>query len=315
MRELSKEILANPEPDTEFGRCGVIAVIGRANVGKSTLINRIAEEKVSIVSPVAQTTRNLVRAVITETRGQLVFLDTPGVHKARQELNHLMNRMARASLEGADAVLLILDCSQSPREEDEGWMRRLCREEAKPVFVLNKIGLPASFEGEYRQLWENTAHEKNPAHQPAWYQTDAENGSGLEELLAALFSLMPQSPRLFPEDILSDFPRNLMIADVVREKFFSELRQELPHALAVEVKNLTGHEDFWRIEIDITVKRPSQKGIVIGRKGKLLKKVKNQAERELAEIYGRRIVLEPWVKIDPKWDRNYWILKKLGYCD
>lgn len=297
------------------GHCGIVAVIGRANVGKSTLLNRILEEKVSIVSPVPQTTRNMVRAILTEPRGQLVFLDTPGVHKAKYELNRLMNKFARTAVPGADVALLVLDRSQRPLEEDEGWMRRLCREEAQPVFVLNKSDLPASYEDEYLRLWQNVAQEKNSDRQPLWYHADAVGGDGLEEILAELFSIMPLSPRLFPEDILTDFPRNLMIADVIREKFFSELRDELPHSLAVEVKNITEQQNSWRIEIDIIVKRSTQKGIVIGRKGKLLKKVKNRAEQDLAEIYGRKIVLEPWVKIDPKWDRNYWILKKLGYCN
>ncbi len=313
MRELSKEILANPEPDTEFGRCGVIAVIGRANVGKSTLINRIAEEKVSIVSPVAQTTRNLVRAVITETRGQLVFLDTPGVHKARQELNHLMNRMARASLEGADAVLLILDCSQSPREEDEGWMRRLCRQSAGLIFVLNKIDGKNDHENDYRRIWSAVAAEKDSRHQPDWHRLSALKGEGVEALVEKLFDMMPESPFLFSRDMLSDYPRKLMIADLVREKFFQELYDEIPHSLAVEVRSLEEKDQHWMAAVDVYVKRPGQKGIVIGHKGRLLRKVKRQARGELEEIYQLPVRLDIRVKVDPKWDRNHFILKRLGY--
>ncbi len=310
---MNTDFILQDLPKQEYGRCGIIPVVGRANVGKSTLLNRIAEEKVSIVSAVPQTTRNIVRVVVSEDRGQLVFLDTPGVHKAMRELNHLMNRMARNTLAGSDLILLVLDASLPPREEDEGWMRRICREPARPVFVLNKTDLPASHESAYRELWQSVAEEKQSEQVPVWYRAAAGTGTGVQELIDGLFGMMPESPFLFSREVLTDFPRKLAIADLVREKLFRELHDEIPHSLAVEVHTLAEKENGWEVALDIIVKRSGQKGIVIGRKGRLLKKIKHQAERELEEIYEVPVSLIVWVKVDPKWDRNHWILKRLGY--
>ena len=294
--------------------CGMIAVVGRANVGKSTLLNTILEEKVSIVSPVAQTTRNLVRGILTEPRGQLVFLDTPGVHKASYDLGKVMNRIARASVEGSDAVMLVLDASRKPQEEDEGWMRRLARENVTRVFVLNKTDAGSSGVRPLRETWEAVAAEREvPADTANWIEVSARTGKAVRELVSFLFDRMPAGPHLFPEDILTDFPKKLNIADVVRERFFLVLRDELPHALAVEIEEVDETPGGWTARGSILVEKNSQKGIVIGNKGRQLKKVRDEAEKELAEMYGHPVKLDLWVKVEPKWTRNFWVLKRLGY--
>ncbi len=295
-------------------RSGLVAVVGRANVGKSTLINRILGEKVSIVSPVAQTTRNLVRGILTEPRGQLVFLDTPGVHRASYDLGLIMNRIARASIEGVDVVLLVVDASTPPREEDEGWIRRLLHAEPACFVALNQTDRGDAHAADYRRLWDGAAREKSVAREATWLPVSGLAGDGVEELVGRLFASVPEGPHLFPDDVLTDFPRKLNVADVVREKYFHVLRDELPHALAVEIETIDEAPGGWTARGTIFVQKNSQKGIVLGNKGRLLKKVKADAERELAEMYGHPVTLDLWVKVEKDWSRNFWLLKRLGYA-
>ncbi len=295
-------------------RCGMVAVVGRANVGKSTLVNRILGEKISIVTPVAQTTRNLVRGMLTEPRGQIVFLDTPGLHQARSPLGQLLNKVARSSIKGVDLIMPVFDISVPPRIEDEGWMRRLMREETAALPVLNKCDRPTSHADDYRTLWERIAREKKAApvvH--AWRSVSALTGKGVDDLVDHLFDLMPVGPLLFPEDVLTDFPRKLFIADIIREKLFARLREELPHAVAVWIDDLKEDDLSLVVEAVIYVDKPSQKGIVIGEKGRLLRAVRRAAEAELAVVFEKKVRLSLWVKVSRNWKKNYWMLKKLGY--
>jgi GTP-binding protein Era len=295
-------------------RCGIVAIVGRANVGKSTLLNRILGEKVSIVSPVAQTTRGLIRGILTEPRGQLVFLDTPGVHRASYDLGRLMNRIARASVEGVDVALLVLEASRAPREEDEGWMRRLLRADAPCVALLNKSDLGLKHAREYEALWSRLGAGKGLSKTAIWMSASAQTGEGVEALVDTLFRSMPESPGLFPEDVLTDYPRKLAVADIVREKYFAVLRDELPHALAIEIERIVEAGDRWTARGTVFVQKHSQKGIVLGKDARLLKQVRRQAEEELKELFGRPVSLELWVKVHKDWSRNFWMLKRLGYA-
>ena len=295
-------------------RAGVVAVVGRTNVGKSTLLNALLGEKVSIVSDTVQTTRNIIRAILTESRGQIVFLDTPGVHKALGELGKNLNKMARSSVSGADAVLLVLDGSGKPWQEDDGWMRRLASAEIPCLILLNKTDFGTALVESYQELWNAIALEKQSAVKPVWIVGSALKGGGLPELTEALFEMVPEGPNLFPEEILTDYPRKLNIADVIREKLFDRLHDELPHCVAVWVETINEGEKEWKVDADIYIERHSQKGIVIGEKGRLLKSVKHHAEKELAEMYGLPVRLNLWVKVEKDWRKNFWILKKLGYA-
>ena len=295
-------------------RAGIVAIVGRTNVGKSTLVNHLLGEKVSIVSDTVQTTRNLIRAILTEPRGQIVFLDTPGVHKAQGELGKNLNKAARSAVQGVDAILLVLDASTAPELEDDGWFRRIAREEVPCVFALNKIDRKPDRSEQYRKLWEEIRVEKESGQQPVWAAVSALKGDGMAGLLDTLFSTVPEGPPLFPDDILTDYPRKLNIADVIREKLFHRLHEELPHAVAVWVEEIDEQEKKWVVEASIYVERHSQKGIVIGEKGRLLKWVREQAEKELYDMYGVRFKLKLWVKVEKNWRKNFWILKKLGYA-
>lgn len=304
---------AEAAPDTAPRRSGMAAVVGRANVGKSSITNALLGEKLSIVSPVAQTTRSVIRGIITEPRGQLVLVDTPGLHKAPGDLGKVMNRLARSAVEGTDAALLVLDRSLPPFEEDEGWMRRLARAGLPVVIALNKSDLPADRTADLRAAWTRATEGIENAPVPQWLPVSAASGDGLPALLDTLYALLPFGPLLYPEDIVSDYPRRLNIADIVREKLFLSLRDELPHAIAVWVEKFEETPEEWNARAIIYVNKPSQKGIVIGEKGRMLRKVRRAAESELAMIYERQVNLELWVKIEKNWDRNFWLLKQFGY--
>ena len=298
-------------------RAGMVAVVGAANAGKSSLINRLTGEKISIVSPVAQTTRNIVRAILTEDRGQVVFLDTPGVHRTgKKQLNHHMNNMARGSIEGVDVVMLVMDrAEKQPAQELEGWMRRLAEEkEVQLLFLLNKCDRDDRSGDAIKALWnEITAELENPPS-PHWMVVSAANDINVDDLRDWLMTAMPAGPLLFPEDMVSDFPRKLAIGDFIREKFLMRLRQELPHSIAVWVESLVETEGKWKIEAHVLVRQNSQKGMVIGNKGRILKAVRGEAATELHEIYGVRIDLTLIVKVEKDWNKNFWILRKLGYA-
>ena len=308
------EGLPIPDP-ADQGRSGMVAVVGRANVGKSTLINRLLGEKVSIVSPVAQTTRNLIRGIHTEARGQICFLDTPGMHRAESDLGKVMNRIARASIDGVDAILFVMDVSREPRVEDDGWMRRLGRESTPVVGILNKSDKPADHHEAYRALWNEVCAEKQVDKDMEWLHLSAQDGRGTETLLDRLFALMPLGPHLFPADIISDFPRKLNVADVVREKFFAHLQDEMPHSIAVWVEDINESGEGWDVDAVVYVQRHSQKGIVIGHKGRLLRTVRRAAEAELAAMYEVPVRVGLWVKVETNWAKNFWLLKKFGYIE
>ena len=297
-----------------IGKAGIVAIVGRTNVGKSTLLNHLVEEKVSIVSDTVQTTRNVIRAILTEDRGQLVFLDTPGVHKAEGDLGKNLNKAARSAVTGVDAILLVLDASSKPALEDDGWFRRITREEVPVIIALNKSDRKYDCSGLYRELWDEIKAEKESDKEPQWMQVSALQGTNMPELLGSMFNMVPEGDPLFPDDILTDYPRKLNIADVIREKYFHRLEQELPHAVAVWVEDIQEGEKKWTVDVSVMVERHSQKGIVIGDKGRLIKWVREQSEKELYEMYGVRFKLNLWVKVEKNWRKNFWILKKLGYA-
>ncbi len=302
-----------PVPDY---RAGIVAVVGRANVGKSSLVNRILGEKISIVSPVVQTTRHPIRGVWNDPRGQVVLLDTPGSHASPTDIGKLMNRAARHSAEGSDEVLLVLDISATPGVEDEGWLRRLARARkgAGWMVALNKTdrgstGLPA-----LRALWQTMATELGvePESVP-WMPVSAVTGEGIDALCEAWLRRLPVHPPLFPPDMLTDFPRKLFIGDIIREKLIPRLHAEMPHRVAAVVDELVEEPDgSWAVDGRILVDRGSQVGIVVGHKGRLLRAVRRAAEAELAAIYEHPVKLHLHVVVEPGWTQNFFLLKRLG---
>ena len=311
-------------------KAAMVGVVGRTNAGKSTVVNQMVGEKVSIVSPVEQTTRNTIRGIVEDPRGQLVLLDTPGLHKAVGPLGKLLNGMARATSAGVDILLVVFDAAHEPQLEDEGWMRRVAKERPeRVVFALNKCDRSPFYETMFRDLWEKVVSEPrttnpeprttNPEprttnHEPRWVTCCGIRKGGCDALMDALFELAEPGPALFPEDVVTDYPRKLAIADVVREKLIQRLRDEVPHEVGVAVKDI--YEDArrgWDVAVTVYVNRPSQKGIVIGPRGSLLKAVRLCAEPELSDMFGVKVRLELWVKVEPNWMKNGRLLAEMGY--
>ena len=303
-------------------RSAMVGVVGRTNAGKSTIVNRMVGEKVSIVSPVEQTTRNTIRGIVADARGQLVLLDTPGLHKAVGPLGRLLNGMARASSAGTDILCVVFDAAHAPQLEDEGWMARVAKERPeKCVFALNKCDRAPFYETMFRDMWKEVSarpvkgrEASAPSVAPIWVNTCGTRPGGCDALLDALFDLAPEGPPLFPEDIVTDYPRKLAIADVVREKLLQRLYAEVPHEIGVVTTDLReDRKRGWSAAITIYVNRPSQKGIVIGPGGKLVKAVRQAAEPELSDMFGVKVHLELWVKVEPGWMQNSRLLAAMGY--
>ena len=293
-----------------MARVAVVGVVGRTNAGKSTLVNALVGEKVSIVSPVAQTTRNTVRGIVADERGQLVLLDTPGLHKAVGELGRLLNRMARSSAAGTDVTCVVFDASEAPRLEDVGWMQRIAKEKpSKTLFVLNKADCSPFFETEFREAWVAAGGD----FEPKWVKSIASTEGGAKAVLNALFDFAEEGEKLFDDEIVTDYPRKLAIADAIREKYLSRLRGEMPHELGVLVKKLEENGDRWNVEADIIVNRPSQKSIVVGKGAEMVKFVRKAAEREIGGMFGVKARLELWARVEPNWMKNRRLLAEMGY--
>ncbi len=302
----------NEDSETSERKAAIVGIVGRTNAGKSTLVNALVGEKVSIVSPVEQTTRNSVRGIVSDPRGQLVLVDTPGLHKAVGPLGRLLNGMARSSSAGADILCVVFDASHAPQLEDEGWMARVAREKpSKCVFVLNQCDKSPVFETMYHDSWAAAVREADV--KPHWIKVSALTGEGLPALADLLFGMAEVGPALFDDDIVTDYPRRLAIADVVREKLLARLYQEVPHEIGVAVKDIAERKGAWDVAVTVYVNRPSQKGMVIGAGGKTLKFARKAAEPELSEMFGVKIHLEIWVKVEQNWMKNDRLLTEMGY--
>ena len=298
-----------------MGKVAVVGVVGRTNAGKSTLVNALVGEKVSIVSPVEQTTRNTIRGIVADPRGQLVLLDTPGLHKAVDGLGRLLNRMARRSAAGTDITCVVFDASQPPRLEDEGWMNRVASEKPeKAIFVLNKSDAATFDEKPFREAWEAAvAGADGEAVPPMWVTCSAIAPEGAAKVLDAMFSLAKEGEELFDGDTVTDYPRKLAIADSIREKYLSRLYGEVPHELGVLVRSIDERGGAWKVAADVLVSKESQKPIAIGRGAATVKFVRKNAERELSEIFGVKVRLELKVRVERNWMKNDRILAAMGY--
>jgi len=290
-------------------RCGLVAVIGRPNVGKSTLINAVMGRKVSIVTAKPQTTRHRILAVYTGDEVQIVFVDTPGLHrKAGKAMNRLMNRTAAHALADADVVLFVSDATRWTGEDDDV-LKRLQKIGTPVVAVINKIDRLQPRE----KLLEVIAHLAARRDFAEIIPISALRQDNLDELMAMLPQYLPESPPLFPEDMHTDRSREFHAAEVIREKLTLMLHQELPYGLTVQVERYLEDDAGVSINAIIWVERESQKGIVVGKGGTGLKRVGRAARLELKEQLGRSVHLELWVKVKSNWADNEQDLANLGY--
>ena len=289
-------------------RSGFVALVGRPNVGKSTLMNQLVGEKVAITSPVAQTTRNRLRAILTTPTAQLVLVDTPGIHKPHHLLGERLVQTARGAIGEVDQVLLLVDGSQAAGRGD-GFIVELLERTKVPVQVaLNKCDLvdpaqAAELEGSYRELV------------PGWplHPASALNGDGTEALVNALAAELPEGPHLYPPDAVSDQPEQLLLAELIREQVLQHTREEIPHSVAVQIERVVDDKERTAVLATVLVERTSQKGILIGKGGRMLRQIGTGARQQMQKLISGPVYLELFVKVVPNWRRSSSRLAELGY--
>lgn len=277
-------------------RAGFVAIVGRPNAGKSTLLNRFVGQKVAIVTSKPQTTRNRIQGIVTRPEGQIVFIDTPGLHEGRTSLNRQMMREVAAALEGIDVLLLMIDAMYTLPQADELLLQKAKRFEGKTILALNKIDrVPKP-----KLLPLLTVFSK-AFPLAALVPISALKGDGCDELLQEIFKQLPEGEPFFPEDQITDQPERFLASEIVREKATKLTYHEVPHALAVIVDKFEETSKILRIHATLNVERDSQKKILIGRKGDMLKRVGTEARKELEALLGTKIYLELFVKVVPGW--------------
>ena len=295
--------------DSPF-RSGFVALIGRPNVGKSTLLNQLVGQKVAITSPVAQTTRNRLRAILTTPEAQLVLLDTPGIHKPHHLLGQRLVQSARGAIGEVDLVLLLVDGSQ-PAGRGDGFIVDLLRQTGARVQVaLNKWDLvPADRQEElrasYQELLADTAWPLHPV--------SALDGGGCPQLVQALAQELPPGPHLYPPDAVSDQPEQLLLGELIREQVLHHTREEVPHSVAVRVERIEEDGPRTAVLATVLVERASQKGILIGKGGQMLRTIGQGARLQMQKVFDGPVYLELFVKVVPNWRRHPTRLAELGY--
>jgi len=309
--------LATLQPTAPDGfRSGFVALVGRPNVGKSTLVNQLVGQKVAITSPVAQTTRNRLRAVLTTAEAQLVLLDTPGIHKPHHLLGERLVQSARAAIGDVDAVLLLVDGSQ-PAGRGDAFIVELLRQSGVPVQIaLNKqdqvpAGQAEALLESYRTLLLGREGE---APLP-WrlHPVCALDGSGSAALLEALTAILPQGPPLYPADTVCDQPEQLLLAELIREQVLHHTREEVPHAVAVRVERIVEDGPRTAVLATVVVERASQKAILIGKGGSMLREIGRGARLQMQKVFAGPVYLELFVKVIANWRRHPARLAELGY--
>ena len=292
-------------------RSGMITIVGRPNVGKSTLTNALVGEKIAIVTNKPQTTRNRICAVLNRGDSQFVFIDTPGLHRARTKLGDYMVGVVKQSVADVDAVMLLVEPIANvggPEEELIGRIRALG---VPAVLVINKIDTVKKEDLLAVMRAYQAAHDFQ-----AIVPISAKNGEGVEDLLTVLAGFLPEGPQLFPEGLVTDQPERQVMAEILREKLLLCLDQEIPHGTAVEITRFS-ERDNEIIDVDATIycEKTSHKGIIIGKNGAMLKKISSLARQDMEAFMGARVYLEAWVKVKENWRDNLNFIHNVGYRD
>ncbi len=298
--------------DTPPGhRSGFVAVIGRPNVGKSTLVNRLLGQKVAIVSPRPQTTRTRIQGILTRPDAQVIFVDTPGLHKPLHKLGELMVAAAESAIPDADVILFVADVSKMPGAEDETIAELIRQRSDSPlILALNKMDRlpPDKVRPHCEAYWKLL-----PEH-VAWMLTVATEGVNLDKLLELIVGRLPPGPRYYPDDQITDQTERQIAAELIREQVLRRTRQEVPHAVAVVVEEFAEREQgATHIAATIYVERESQKGILIGKGGQMLRDIGAAARCEIERMVGGRVYLELWVRVSKDWRRDAAGVRRMGY--
>ncbi len=292
-------------------KCGFIGIIGRANAGKSTLINALVHEKVAIATYKAQTTRNVIRGILTSDDYQMIFMDTPGIHKAKSTLGREMNRAAFNTMHGVDVIYYIVDGTKKFNQGDEFIIRSLKNNNDIPVILLvNKLDkLHASDKLDALEDWNSRMDfaEVLPI--------SALQGKNLDMLLDVTLQYLPEMPAIYPKDMVTDAPESFLISEIIREKTLFCLDKEVPHSIAVVTESVEYKKDVMVISALICVERDSQKGIVIGKGGEMLKKISSEARKELEDRFGQKVYLTTFVRVEENWPDKLRKLQDLGISE
>lgn len=295
-----------------INKSAMLSIIGRPNVGKSTLVNKLVGEKIAIVSNKPQTTRNRIFAVITEKDTQLVLLDTPGFHKAKTRLGDYMVKVVHESFADVDAMLLLVEPEAKVGTQEQLLIERLKQTGVPAVLVINKID---SIKKE--ELLEVIAVYSQTHEFEAIIPISARTGENIEELKKIMRGFASEGPQLFPEDMVTDQPERQICAEIVREKLLRNLDREIPHGTAVEVTRFTERESEI-IDLDVTIycEKASHKGIIIGKNGAMLKKIGQLAREDIERFMGTKVFLQTWVKVKENWRDSDAMIRNFGYnCD
>ena len=286
---------------------GFAAIVGRPNVGKSTMMNAMVGEKVAIVSNRPQTTRNRIMGVATEKDHQIVFLDTPGLHKPRTKLGEYMVKSVQDAMDGIDVLLVLVDVSDVG-PQDRAIVEEMAARKVKKILVLNKTDIV-----DEAKLMA-TIQSFSAAQYDAIVPISARSGKGMGELRKLIVSFLPQGPKYFPDDMMTDQPERLICAEIIREKALLHLREEVPHGVGVEMMRIQKlSENMTEIHATIYCERASHKGIIIGKQGAMLRTIGQESRRDIENLLGTRINLQLWVKVREDWRNRMDDLRTLGY--
>jgi len=311
MSEVSNHEFADPYAVPEGHQSGFVAVIGRPNVGKSTLINQFVGEKVAIVSSKPQTTRSRILGILTQEEFQVIFVDTPGIHRPLHRLGQIMVDTATNVIPDADVVLFMVDVSVPPQEEDRMIAKILeQRANAPIILVLNKMDLlsPEKVTSHTEAYW-NLA----PFHGD-WMMTVATEGVNLGELLERTLALLPEGPRYYPGEYITDQTERQIVAELIREQILRHTYHEVPHSVAVVVEEFKEREqDVTYIAASVFVERESQKGIIIGRRGRMIRQIGSDGRKAIERLMGGKVYLDLWVKVRKGWREDDRQLRRLGF--
>ena len=292
-------------------KSGMISIVGRPNVGKSTLTNALVGEKIAIVTNKPQTTRNRICAVLNRGECQYVFMDTPGLHKARTRLGEYMVGVVKESVADVDAVMLLIEPIPHVGGPETELIARIRALGVPAVLVINKIDTVKK-----EELLSVMQVYQAECDFQAIVPISAKNGDGVEELLNVLAAFLPEGPQLFPDDMITDQPERQVCAEIIREKLLLCLEKEIPHGTAVELSKFSERENGI-IDIDATIycEKASHKGIIIGKNGAMLKKISTLARKDIEAFMGTKVFLETWVKVKENWRDNLNFIRDVGYRD
>ena len=288
-------------------RSGFVTIVGRPNVGKSTLMNALVGEKVAIVSNRPQTTRNRIMGVMTRDDWQMVFLDTPGIHTPRTKLGNFMMQSVREAMDGMDGMMVLVDAT-AVGEHDRSIVKEMASKKVPKVLLLNKIDLLQP-----EKLLTLIASFADCGYD-AIIAISAKTGDGLEELTRVMAEKLPVGPKYFPDDMMTDQPERLIVAEMIREKALLHLRDEVPHGIGVEIMGMNKENDgFMEIHATIYCERDAHKGIIIGKRGAMLQQIGTEARHDIENLLDLHVNLKLWVKIRPDWRNRMDDLRNLGY--